>query len=50
MDALQQDLAQRLRAAYGTGVPIAPIREWFDSADVDAAYACLLYTSPSPRD
>lgn len=39
MDALPQDLAQRLRAAYGTGVPIAPVRVWFDSADVDAAYA-----------
>ena len=40
MDALQKtDLAQRLRAARDTGVPIAPIRELVGVADVDAAYA-----------
>ena len=39
MDALQNDLAQRLRAARDTGVPIAPIRELVGVADVDAAYA-----------
>jgi 2-keto-4-pentenoate hydratase len=39
MDALQNELAQRLRAARDTGVPIAPIRELVGVADVDAAYA-----------
>ncbi|MDM0009425.1 2-keto-4-pentenoate hydratase [Variovorax sp. J22G73] len=39
MDALQNDLAQRLRAARDTGVPIAPIRDLVGVADVDAAYA-----------
>ncbi|MEZ2300070.1 2-keto-4-pentenoate hydratase [Variovorax sp. RCC_210] len=39
MDAHQNDLAQRLRAARDTGVPIAPIRDLVGVADVDAAYA-----------
>lgn len=39
MDALRSDLAQRLRAARDTGMPIAPIRELVGVADVDAAYA-----------
>lgn len=36
---LHLDIAQRLRAAYRTGEPVAPIRDLLGTGDVDAAYA-----------
>ena len=39
MDSIRYELAQRLRTAQSTGVPMAPIRERVGAADVDEAYA-----------